>query len=89
MFFSFSDENHVSKQKSPRWDAAFCGDTSGAILFAYAPSKGRQAYMGQVYGNKKMAKTAPESLFLLYDFRNCTSNEQNAISENILKKNAF
>ena len=29
------DENGVSKRKSPRWDAAFCGVTSGAILFAY------------------------------------------------------
>ena len=32
-----SDENHLSKQNSPRWDAAFCGVTSGAILFAYVP----------------------------------------------------
>ena len=36
-FFSFFDENQVSKQNSPRWDAAFCGVTSGAILFAYVP----------------------------------------------------
>ena len=27
------DENSLSKQNSPRWDAAFCGVTSGAILF--------------------------------------------------------
>ena len=33
------------KQNSPRWDAAFCGVTSGAILFAYVPQRGRQAYM--------------------------------------------
>ena len=29
----FFDENHVSKQTSPRWDAAFCGVTCEAILF--------------------------------------------------------
>ena len=31
---------NFSKQTeySPRWDAAFCGVTSGAILFAYVPS---------------------------------------------------
>ena len=31
----FFDEIPLSKQNSPRWDAAFCGVTSGAILFAY------------------------------------------------------
>ena len=36
-FFSFFDEIHVSKLYSPRWDAAFCDVTSGAILFAYVP----------------------------------------------------
>ena len=46
IFYSFFDENHVSKQNSPRWDAAFCGVTSAAILFAYVPQKGCQAYMG-------------------------------------------
>ena len=45
-FISFSDENHISKPNSPRWDAAIRGVTSGAILFAYVPLKGRQAYMG-------------------------------------------
>ena len=43
---SVFDKIHESKQNSPRWDAAFCGVTSGAILFAYVPLKGRQAYMG-------------------------------------------
>ena len=34
-FFSpFLDEIHVSKQNSPRFNAAFCGITSGVILFA-------------------------------------------------------
>ena len=33
-FISFFDENPVSKQNRPKWDAAFCGVTSGAILFA-------------------------------------------------------
>ena len=35
--FSFFDEIHVNKQNSPRRDAAFCGVTSGSILFAYVP----------------------------------------------------
>ena len=39
-FIPFFDEIPPSKQNSLRWDAAFCGVTSGAILFA----KGRQAY---------------------------------------------
>ena len=34
---SFVDENHESKQNSPRWDAAFCGVTFGVILYAYVP----------------------------------------------------
>ena len=33
-FIQFFDENSLSKQNSPRWDAAF---SSGAILFAYVP----------------------------------------------------
>ena len=37
--FQFSyivfDENPLSKQNSHRWDAAFCGVTSVAILFGY------------------------------------------------------
>ena len=45
--------------------------------------------MGQVYGIKKWPKLPPEPLFLLYDFRNCTSYDQNAISENILKRMHF
>ena len=44
-FYLLFDENRISKQKSPRWDAAFCGVISGAILIVYVPSKGRQAYM--------------------------------------------
>ena len=44
--FSFFDEIPVSKQNMPRWDAAFCGVTSGATLFAYVTQKGRQACMG-------------------------------------------
>ena len=31
------DENPLSKQNSHRWDTAFCGVTSVAILFAYTP----------------------------------------------------
>ena len=39
IFFCISlfDEIPVSKQNGPRWDAAFCGVTSRAILFAYVP----------------------------------------------------
>ena len=42
-FFSLFDEMSLFKQNSPRWDAAFCGVTSVAILFAYVPKKGLQA----------------------------------------------
>ena len=38
-FISFFNENCVSKQNSPRWDAVFCGITSGAILFPYISHK--------------------------------------------------
>ena len=31
LFIPFFDEITFSKQNSPRWDAAFCGVTSGAI----------------------------------------------------------
>ena len=44
-FFSFFDEIPVSKQNSIIWEAAFCGVTSAALLFAYVPQKGRQALM--------------------------------------------
>ena len=37
-FIQFFEKNSLSKQNSPRWDAAFCGVTSGAILFAYVNS---------------------------------------------------
>ena len=36
-FISFSGKNHISKQNSPRLDAAKRGVTSGAIMFAYVP----------------------------------------------------
>ena len=36
-FYFIFDEIHVNKQNSPRWDAAFCGVISGAILFAFVP----------------------------------------------------
>ena len=35
-FISFFDKIPLSKQNSSRWDVAFCGVTSGAILFACA-----------------------------------------------------
>ena len=41
-FISFFDVISLCKKNSPGWDAAFCGVTSGAMLFAYVPQKGRQ-----------------------------------------------
>ena len=38
-FISFFYEFPVSKQNSPRWDAAFCRVTSGAILFSMSHKK--------------------------------------------------
>ena len=35
-FISFFDEISLCKQNSQRWDAALCGVTSGAMLFADA-----------------------------------------------------
>ena len=35
--FHFFDEIPLSKLKSLRWVATFCGVTSGAILFSYVP----------------------------------------------------
>ena len=46
IFVSCFDENHVSKQNSPRWEAEFCDVTSWAILFAFVALKGHTAYMG-------------------------------------------
>ena len=43
-FYFFFDEFSLSKQNSNRWDAAFWGVPSGAILFTYVPKKGCQAY---------------------------------------------
>ena len=34
-FYSIFNEISLSKQNSPKWDAAFCGVASGAILFAF------------------------------------------------------
>ena len=46
----FLQANRIAPDGTPRsavsrWDAAFCGVTSGAIRFAYVPQKGHQAYM--------------------------------------------
>ena len=37
IFIQFFDEIFRCKQNRPRWETAFCGVTSGAILFAYVP----------------------------------------------------
>ena len=36
-FISFFEEISLCKQNSPRWDAAFCDVTSGAMMFVYVP----------------------------------------------------
>ena len=43
---SFSKTNPVSKQYSPSSDAAFCGISAGALLFAFVPTIGSQVYVG-------------------------------------------
>ena len=48
--FSLFGENHVTKKNSSRWDAAFCGVTSGAILFA-CPIKMTPGLYGLIYVN--------------------------------------
>ena len=48
----------LSKQKySPRWDAAICDVKSRAMLFAYVPLKGRQAYLSKTSGQVRKAGT--------------------------------
>ena len=42
-FLFHFDVTPLSIQNSPRWDAAFCGVTSGAILFVCVLQKGHQA----------------------------------------------
>ena len=41
----FKELSLIKQNRLPRWDSAFCGVTSGPILFANVPQKGRQAYM--------------------------------------------
>ena len=41
----FSMKFLCANRIAPDMNAAFCGVTSGDILFAYVPQKGRQAYM--------------------------------------------
>ena len=38
-FYLFLGYSCKETEKKPRWDAAFCGVTAGAILFAYVPQK--------------------------------------------------
>ena len=47
--FLFFNENSVSKQNSPRWVAAFCCITSGAILLADVPIKRMPGLYGLMY----------------------------------------
>ena len=46
--FDFFAEISLCKQNSPRWDAAFCGVPSVAMLFAYVSQKDHQVYMSQM-----------------------------------------
>ena len=56
-FISFFDEISLFKQNSPRWDTAFYGITSGAILFAYGPTK-RRPGLNELSMSYVMRKTA-------------------------------
>ena len=38
-FHFIFDESHLSKQNSPRWDATFCGDTSGLFCLPVSHKK--------------------------------------------------
>ena len=49
ILISFFDEISLIKQNSPRWDAASCGVTSGAILFAYVPQMDTRLIVIHVY----------------------------------------
>ena len=55
-FISFIDEIPLYKQNSPRWDAAFCGVTSGSMLYAYVPQKGRQGLCCLPMSHKRDAR---------------------------------
>ena len=39
-FIPFFDKIPLSKHNNPIWDAAVCGVTSRAVLFAHVPQKG-------------------------------------------------
>ena len=41
-FIQFFDDIPLGNQAGPRWDAAKCGVTFRAMLFAYVAQKGRQ-----------------------------------------------
>ena len=55
MFISSCDKIHVSKQNSPRWDAAFCGVTSG--LCPVKRTSGLKGLSKYDSGNSKMVNT--------------------------------
>ena len=48
LFFFISFFAEIINSNDASWDAAFCGVTSVAILFANVPLKGRQGYTGKV-----------------------------------------
>ena len=65
IFYLFFDEISLCKQNSPRWDAAFCGVTSGAMLFAYVPQKERQTYKPVLRGQSVHSTSCTFEIFQL------------------------
>ena len=63
-FFSFFDEISLCKQNSPRCDAAFCGVTSGAMLFCLCPTKGTPG----LYELKLCRNSALTIIYNVFDF---------------------
>ena len=75
--FLFVDKFPASKQNSPRWDATFCGVTSGVILFAYVHKKGARLIWAKslnqtIFKDKKMKiQATSKSTRQVLDPSNC------------------
>ena len=75
----FFDENSLSKQNSPRWDAKFCGVTSGPIIVCICPTK-RTPCLYEIIGSTR-------AIFLFQNrcFEICHSLETHPSSILVLK----